>query len=78
MAEPLRVPDLGSEAVRLSAWLVAVGEPVYEGERVVELSFPGAVVDLSAPCDGTLISADAHPGDPLQPGQVLGTIQPVT
>jgi pyruvate/2-oxoglutarate dehydrogenase complex dihydrolipoamide acyltransferase (E2) component len=53
----LVVPELGmgSVPVSVSVWLVAEGQPVVEGDRVVELVSGGATVDLEAPVTGRLV-----------------------
>jgi pyruvate/2-oxoglutarate dehydrogenase complex dihydrolipoamide acyltransferase (E2) component len=73
---PIVLPDLGSTSCRLSLWLVRLGEMVREGDRVVEIAFPGAIVDLPAPVNGILRERFAQPGDPLHAGQALGTLEP--
>jgi pyruvate/2-oxoglutarate dehydrogenase complex dihydrolipoamide acyltransferase (E2) component len=56
-ASVLVVPELGmgSVPVSVSVWLVAEGQPVVEGDRVVELVSGGATVDLEAPVTGRLV-----------------------
>ncbi|MEY3206187.1 MAG: hypothetical protein RLZZ21_2518 [Planctomycetota bacterium] len=53
----LMAPDfgMGSVPVAVSVWLVAEGQPVVEGDRVVELVCGGATVDLEAPVTGRLV-----------------------
>lgn len=69
-------PDLGSpEPVRVSGWLVEVGETVRVGDRLVELLMPGVTYDVAAPATGRLIEADAAAGASVRPGDVLGTIE---
>ena len=46
---------MGSVPVSVSVWLVAEGQPVVEGDRVVELVSGGATVDLEAPVTGRLV-----------------------
>lgn len=76
MPVPITLPDLGPGRVTLSLWFVRPGEPVYEGDRVVEVRIPGATFDVPAPAAGTVADRFAHPGDALTAGQVLGTIEP--
>lgn len=59
----------------MSLWLVQIGERVHEGDRVAEIVFPGAVVDLAAPADGQICERFAHPGDHLTIGQTIGTLE---
>ncbi|MBX3399739.1 MAG: lipoyl domain-containing protein [Gemmataceae bacterium] len=74
-AVPIVLPDLGSPNCHFSLWLVRPGERVREGDRVAEIVFPGAVVDLSAPADGTLRERLARPGDSVVAGQTIGTLE---
>jgi pyruvate/2-oxoglutarate dehydrogenase complex dihydrolipoamide acyltransferase (E2) component len=69
------MPDLGWPTPVLSVWLARPGEPVYAGDRVVEVLLDGATVDLPAPCTGRLAEWLAWPADRLAPGQVVGTIE---
>ncbi len=57
-------------------WLVRPGERVYPGDRLAELLIPGAVVDVSALCGGTVGDLTARPGDPVTANTVLGTLTP--
>lgn len=77
MTVPLIVPDLGTPAVTLSVWHVSDGERVEEGDRVVEVLIPGAVIDLSAPAAGRLSRCLASVGARLTDGQVIAIIAPV-
>ncbi|HEX6984882.1 MAG TPA: biotin/lipoyl-containing protein [Planctomycetaceae bacterium] len=72
----VRAPDLGTvEPVRVSAWLVEVGETVREGDRLVELLMPGVTYDVAAPATGRLIEATAAVNASVRPGDVLGRIE---
>ncbi len=74
MSVPITVPELGTARARVSAWFVRPGERVYEGDRVVEVTVPGATVDVPAPATGTVTECRAHVGDGVRADQVLGTI----
>ncbi len=56
-AHPLVVPDIGAAGgtIMLSLWLVPEGAAVMEGDRVAELAWGGATVDLEAPVTGRLV-----------------------
>ena len=75
MATPIRLPDLGAGPVVLSVWFAAVGERVYEGDRLVEVLIDGATFDVAAPVTGRLVEWLAYPDDTLTPGQTLGTVE---
>lgn len=54
---PLVVPELGAAdgTIVMSLWLVPEGASVMEGDRVAELAWGGATVDLEAPVTGRLV-----------------------
>ncbi len=56
-AHPLVVPDIGAAgaAIVMSLWLVPEGAAVTEGDRVAELAWGGATLDLEAPVTGRLV-----------------------
>ena len=72
---PVRLPELGPEAVRFGLWLVEPGEHVYEGDRLAEVLLEGATVDVLAPTTGRLVERLAWPRDLVTPGQVLGLVE---
>ena len=77
MPAEIVLPELGlapGEPVVLSVWFADEGEDVLEGDRLVEVLISGSTFDVAAPATGTLREILAFPEDPLQPGQVLGTI----
>jgi pyruvate/2-oxoglutarate dehydrogenase complex dihydrolipoamide acyltransferase (E2) component len=69
------MPDLGVMPVRLSVWFADPGDPVYAGDRLVEVLVNGATFDVSAPATGYLVEKWAWPGDELIPGQPLGVVE---
>ena len=72
----VRSPDLGAGGpVRVSAWLVDVGETVRAGDRLVELLLPGLTYDVAAPVEGWLIEIRAGANREVAPGDVLGCIR---
>jgi pyruvate/2-oxoglutarate dehydrogenase complex dihydrolipoamide acyltransferase (E2) component len=71
---PILLPDMGTAATVFSLWHVAVGEHVFEGERVAEVRIPGAIYDVPAPVSGFLHERLVRPNDRLTAGQPLGTI----
>ncbi len=75
MREPLLAPDLGAAAVVVSVWYVKPGEPVFAGDRVVELLLGSATFDVAAPASGTLVEQCALPRERVTAGQVLGYLQ---
>ena len=76
MPVPIVVPDLGTDRATVSLWFVQVGETVVVGDRVVEILLPAATFDVPSPHTGTLRERLALPGDRVQAGQILGTLDP--
>jgi pyruvate/2-oxoglutarate dehydrogenase complex dihydrolipoamide acyltransferase (E2) component len=79
MADPKNVsitmPDLDSAEAVVSLWYVRPGDPVYEGDRVVEVLIPGLTFDVPSPASGRLRERILLPRDPVAPGQVIGTME---
>lgn len=50
MKTPLTLPDLGAgdEELRVSCWLVDLGDAVDEGDRVIEILLDGITFDVLA------------------------------
>jgi pyruvate/2-oxoglutarate dehydrogenase complex dihydrolipoamide acyltransferase (E2) component len=71
---PIVLPDLGVPVARLSVWFAEPGDPVYEGDRIVEVRIGGATFDVSAPATGRLSQRFALPPDEVRPQQVLGEV----
>jgi pyruvate/2-oxoglutarate dehydrogenase complex dihydrolipoamide acyltransferase (E2) component len=76
MQAPIILPELGAAPVVLSVWFADPGEWVFEGDRLVEVLVSGATFDVAAPATGRLIEKRALPNDLLEPGQVLGMVEP--
>jgi pyruvate/2-oxoglutarate dehydrogenase complex dihydrolipoamide acyltransferase (E2) component len=55
-------------------WFAEIGDPVYEGDRVVEIVAPGMTFDVPAPASGRLVAKFAYADDVVWPEQVLGKI----
>ena len=68
-----KVPDLGEGTVssEIVAWKVAVGDWVPEDAPLVELSTDKAVVEMSSPVSGRVVSLAGVPGDAVAVGSVL-------
>jgi 2-oxoglutarate dehydrogenase E2 component (dihydrolipoamide succinyltransferase) len=75
---PVVVPRLGlpGASVRATLWHVSLGEPVRRGERLIELAAAGVLVDLPAPVAGVLRSQLVGEDESVEPGQILGLIEP--
>lgn len=75
MRVPIIMPELGVPHATLGLWFIDEGDPVDEGERLVEIRVPAATFDVSAPVSGRLVNRCAFPTDSLVAGQVLGYIE---
>src|SRR5262245_25650911 len=76
MARPILMPELGVPRATLGLWFVAEGEPVEEGERLIEVRAGAATFDIAAPATGR-VERRAFPTDVLAAGQVLGYIEEI-
>lgn len=78
MLVPLLVPELGTATgeLRLSTWLVSLGEEVIAGDRIVEVLIPGMTFDISAPISGRLVRQEKQADMPITAGDRLGWIEP--
>jgi pyruvate/2-oxoglutarate dehydrogenase complex dihydrolipoamide acyltransferase (E2) component len=73
----VHAPQLGSvDPVRVSAWLVDIGETVRTGDRLVELLMPGVTFDVAAPATGRLAAVAAPVNAKVRAGDLLGHISP--
>lgn len=78
MLKPIIMPDLGAPAAILSVWYVDPGDPVYAGDRVVEVLVDGATFDVTSPATGRLTARLALADDRLSPGQNLGIVEEIS
>jgi 2-oxoglutarate dehydrogenase E2 component (dihydrolipoamide succinyltransferase) len=74
----LRLPDLDLPGVLVAAcsWHANVGQPVIEGDRLLEIVAGDVAVDLPAPTSGVLVERCVEVDQPLEAGQLLARIQP--
>ena len=72
----LTLPAMGESVAEgtVSRWLKAVGDPVTEGESLVEVTTDKVDVEVPSPAAGTLESIVAAEGDTVVVGAALGTI----
>ena len=75
MQAPIILPEIGAAPVRLSVWFAAVGDEVFEGDRLVEVLVDGATFDVPAPASGRLAVQHSFPDDDLIAGQTLGLLE---
>lgn len=77
MPAEIRVPELGESIyeVTVQRWLKQEGDPVAEGEAIVELETEKANVEISAELSGVLAAISVGEGDTAPVGGVLGMLQ---
>lgn len=77
MSVPLLVPELGAEKlpVRVSTWLVDLGDVVLVGDRIVELVLPGMTFDVSSTASGRLVRIEKYSDASVQTGDCLGWVE---
>ncbi len=73
---PITVPDLGAgdDKIRISAWLVDVGQTVVAGDNVVEVLVPGITFDIQAGQTGELVEITKAVDEFVVPRDVVGWI----
>jgi pyruvate/2-oxoglutarate dehydrogenase complex dihydrolipoamide acyltransferase (E2) component len=74
---PVAVPSIaeGSEDIRVSAWLVDLGQSVIAGDPVVEILIPGITFDIAATGTGKLTEVCRAVDAVVQVGDILGWIE---
>jgi pyruvate/2-oxoglutarate dehydrogenase complex dihydrolipoamide acyltransferase (E2) component len=77
MRTPLTLPDLGpaGEELRVSCWLVDLGDAIDEGDRVVEILMDGITFDVLAERSGTLTRIERPLDAVVKTGDVLGWLE---
>lgn len=73
---PITVPELGTgnEPLRISAWLVDVGQTVIAGDRAVEVLVPGITFDIEVTQSGELVEIIRQVDSIVACGDVVGWI----
>ena len=68
--------DLTVSEGKLVRWVKKLGESVRAGDVVVEVETDKAVVEVEAPCSGTLVQLLEHEGAVVKMGQQIAVIAP--
>lgn len=70
------VPELGigQDQLRISAWLVDVGNSIVAGDRIAEVLIPGIAFDIPAPQTGRLSEITRAIDAVVSPGEIIGWI----
>jgi pyruvate/2-oxoglutarate dehydrogenase complex dihydrolipoamide acyltransferase (E2) component len=73
----MKMPDLATNegvAIRISSWLIDVGQPVKRGQPLLEVETDKALQEVECIATGTLEAIHAQPGEDVQVGAVIATI----
>lgn len=71
------VPELGlgpNDRLTVSCWLVAIGDEVIEGDRLVELLSGEITFDVASPASGRLARIDVDTDEAVGVGSILGCL----
>ena len=74
----LTLPAMGESVTEGTVvnWLKHAGDPVSEGETLVEVTTDKVDIEVPAPASGTLVEVTAAEGDTVPVGGTLGLIAP--
>jgi pyruvate/2-oxoglutarate dehydrogenase complex dihydrolipoamide acyltransferase (E2) component len=74
----VRIPDLGLQGapLRASIWHASPGEWLNQGDRLIELTAAGVLVDLPAPASGRLVCQLIAEDEPVVVGQTVAMLDP--
>jgi 2-oxoglutarate dehydrogenase E2 component (dihydrolipoamide succinyltransferase) len=77
MRSPVRLPDLGAgdEELRVSCWLVDLGDAVDAGDRIVEILLDGVTFDVTAEQSGIVTRIERALDSVVRRGDVLGWLE---
>jgi pyruvate/2-oxoglutarate dehydrogenase complex dihydrolipoamide acyltransferase (E2) component len=73
----VKIPSQGvgmTEAV-VTSWLKQAGDMVAEGEAIAEIETDKTTIELLAPCAGRLGPLLANPGDVVEVGVTIATVE---
>lgn len=65
---------MAQETGKVIAWLKAEGQPISEGEPILEIETDKATVEIEASASGVLGGVSAHPGDDVPVGEIIAWI----
>ena len=73
MAFEFKLPDLGEglTEAEIVKWLVKVGDPVEEGQNLVQVETDKAVVEIPSPRKGVVLRLGASEGETVRVGRIL-------
>lgn len=78
MTVEIRLPQLsmGMSDAEVIEWLVSEGDEVVEGTDLVEIEAEKAQIAVPSPRAGRIASIHAQPGDTVEVGGVLCSLEP--
>jgi pyruvate dehydrogenase E2 component (dihydrolipoamide acetyltransferase) len=77
MRYEFHLPDIGeglTEAV-IASWSVKAGDAIKEDAPLCEIETDKALVEITSPCTGTILSVTGAPGETLKVGTVLAVFE---
>jgi pyruvate/2-oxoglutarate dehydrogenase complex dihydrolipoamide acyltransferase (E2) component len=77
MRTPLILPDLGAgdDELKVSCWLVDLGDAIDEGDRIIEILLDGVTFDVIAESSGKLAHIERPLDAVVHAGDVLGWLE---
>lgn len=71
------IPDYaeGAKSIKIRDWYVEAGETVSEGQEIAEAGTDKISIYIEAPASGRIVELLAEPGDRVNVGQVIATIE---
>jgi pyruvate/2-oxoglutarate dehydrogenase complex dihydrolipoamide acyltransferase (E2) component len=77
MRTPVLLPEIGTddEELRVSCWLVDLGDAVVAGDRIVEILFDGVTFDVTAEHSGRVTRIERSLDAVVRAGDTLGWIE---
>jgi len=71
------MPELqGAEEITVGAWNKQPGDPIAEGETLMEAHTDKVNAEIPSPLAGTVEELLLQVGDPVKPGQAIARIAP--
>ena len=76
MLTEICIPEIGPSQSKpsIGRWFKRVGDPVSEGEPLVEVETSGRTIEVQSPIDGILSEIHFRDGQYVRPRDVVGTI----
>ncbi|SDO12459.1 2-oxoglutarate dehydrogenase E2 component [Paenibacillus sp. yr247] len=73
----IKVPEMGESLTEgtISTWIVKVGDPVQQGDLLLELETDKVNMEVSALVSGVIDEIRKNSGDTVRVGEVIGTIR---